>query len=336
MSGYSRDQLLLAARMIQAINGILLALKGFDEQALYFVNPPEGAWNEELSKWIFQAHEFGERLAKITLAEPERLKNQDTQGWIISKFRGWAGAKCGVYELGRVSEVEEKLGPLGLRRWITVPSYAHVILQGYVGAGIRHPEYHLARDLVLATSLYQDSQALSTDDLSLSDEPNQSLGRSVVVTCFNLLEAFTSGLSAEFLFTTPQASESIRKSLLDDRMPLRKRFMTFPGLVRPDGSPMIETAAIKQLFEDIKPRRDTYVHCSAGEMLSKQGHVKDRIFHEIDPAFVNSAIDMTLDAIATAWQHAHNTHVLPSWLPSRDEQGRINHNEVHLERNSTP
>jgi len=97
------------------------------------------------------------------------------------------------------------------------PPYAQILLQGFSGAAIRHPEYHLASDLALLYNLFLDMEALNDEALSQlkvhCSEHSQSLARSVILTCFNLLESFASGLAAAFLINNPNVLEDVVQQL---------------------------------------------------------------------------------------------------------------------------
>ena len=138
--------------------------------------------------------------------------------WFARQFDAWQASGFGSFDLGRVGKFEKEVGPLAFRKHIDCPPYAQILLQGFYGAAIRHPEYHLATDLALLYNLFLDSQSMMEEaELKKqlhNSEHNQSLGRSVILTCFfNLLESFVSGLAVAFLMENPNApADAVKKA----------------------------------------------------------------------------------------------------------------------------
>ncbi len=270
-------------------------------------------------------------MASRCLSELQRLDSEEAQLWLLGHCREWEKTDFGIYTLGRVADVESVLGPLRHREIMTLPSYAFVVLQGFVaGAGIRHAEYHLAKDLILNYQLFADCDSLMARDLSISDEARQSLGRTVILTCFNLIEAFVSGLATEHLHMNPDITTQERKPFEETMTPLRKRFLLLPGMTRQDKAPMVETDSMVELFEYVKPRRDAFVHCSPGDVPTRQGIIKDETFHEITMQLVDKAVDCTLTSIDEAWRHSTGSTIPPSWLPKRLLDRSLGKTEVRL------
>ncbi len=281
-----------------------------------------------------QQHSEGLRSLLAGLGiDKERILNPSAVAWLADAFDMWAATEFAIFDLGRLVDIEAQIGELVHGRVMDCPAYAHVILQGFhVGAGIRFPEYHLATDLRLMMNLYLDCQDMMKVDLSLTDEPNQSLGRSVILTCFNLLEAFTSGLVAEYLIKNLNADSDIVRELEDKNAALSRRFSRVPGLVRGDRLFLdLQQPPLAKLFGEIKWRRDSFVHCEPGSAPTKRGYVKEAFFHEIGAPLVSETVDLTLDAITLAWNRATGKK-RPSWLPSYQKDGRLGHREVSLSR----
>src|SRR5262249_41910105 len=158
-----------------------------------------------------------EDIAKRVFLQWKRNKLPSLVTWFAARFDEWQGDNFGLLDLGRVHEVERAIGLLGHRRIMDCPAYAQLLLQGFHGAAVRHPEYHLGRDLALLYNLFLDSESILEEAQRLkrphNSEYSQSLGRSTILTCFNLLESFVSGLAAQFLLENPHASEDIKKKL---------------------------------------------------------------------------------------------------------------------------
>ncbi|MDP3850695.1 MAG: hypothetical protein Q8Q59_09345 [Luteolibacter sp.] len=278
--------------------------------------------------------DFGE-LAKHILLEWRVTDLGRVSAWCADQYDAWAKTKCAVFEVGRVHEVEKSIGRLGFRKVMECPPYALFVMQGYFGAAIRHPEYHLASDVALFYNLLFDSEAIWRDavdgSFAHSSQHSQSLARGVILTCYNLLESFVSGLAAEFLLENSEAPEAVVKKLSDNNSSLRKRFLTFPSLIT--GSPDLldeSKPPFKELFGDLKQRRDSFVHCEPGPEPTKfGGYIKEQHFHDVEPDLVRKTVESTFEAIGLAWKAVHGMEG-PRWLPRRGDDGRFKNVGVAL------
>lgn len=293
--------------------------------------PNYSSWSEgRLQGQIKLLHESLAEIAKHLLLETEFTPNGID--WCAERFDKWAASGTGIFELGTVQGVERAIGTLGFRRLMECPPYAQVVVQGFVGAAIRHPEYHLGSDLALLWNLFKDAErirnAAMRANLPASSEHSQSLGRSVIITCFNLLESFVSGLAVEWKMSNPEADSS---KLPDSMSPLQKRFFAVPATILGVNEAVArDDAVIAELFGDIKRRRDAFVHCEPGDRVTKYGHVKEQQFHEIDTAVVKRTVDLTLSAIRIVWKVVHQREG-PLWLPSLDASGYFPRVNLHLQ-----
>ena len=250
--------------------------------------------------------------------------------WLASKYDEWMRSKQAIWEIGRVHEVESAIGRLGFRKLMECPAYAQVLLQGFSGAAIRHPEYHLARDLALLTNLFLDAEAIADDHQRNrrphNNENSQSLARSVILACYNLLESFLSGLVAEFVIHNPQAPEETLKKLQKPKdRSLKARFEEVPALVTGVENVMAPFRnTLNPLFGDYQKRRNAFVHCEPGPVTPKEA-----FFHETEAKVVKETISLTTLAIRAAWKVVHKTEG-PRWLPDPDANGRFPKIDVSL------
>ena len=294
-----------------------------------FTIPNYLAWENKLLKsHIADLEDDFEDIAKHVLLNWKRTNLSTTTAWFAERFEAWRKAGFAVFDLGRVREFEETVGRLGFRKIMDCPPYAQILLQGFNGAAIRHPEYHLASDLALLYNLFLDFEAI-LDEARRQRKPRhlehgQSLARSVILTCFNLLESFVSGLAAAFLLENPNAPEDVAKKLQDNNLSLRKRFLLFPSLIT--GRPGLlndSQPPLQELFGDCKQRRDSFVHCEPGPTPTKRGgYIKEEHFHDVNLAIVQKTVELTYEAICLAWNAVHGKDK-PSWLRTRDTNGRF-------------
>jgi|GEM_PF-3228917 hypothetical protein len=293
---------------------------------------------EPLKRQIVDLEKDLETIGKEFILEGwSAISRKNAVPWLARKHDEWFASKKFVYELGRVHEVEQALGRLGFRRFLECPAYAQVLLQGFNGAAIRHPEYHLARDLALLNNLFLDAEAIADEHLKNkklhSNETSQSLARSTILACYNLLESFISGLVAEFAIKYPNApDETIKKLQKPKDRSLKARFEEVPDLVTGSTNVMEPMKSVlAPLFGDYQKRRNAFVHCEPGPTTAKES-----LFHETDAKVVRETVSLTIQAIRAAWKIVYNTEG-PRWLHDPDAKGgfpRIDASLVELRSHS--
>ncbi len=254
--------------------------------------------------------------------------------WFCKKYDAFFDTLPLFFELGRVYEIEELIGRLNCHKNMDCPPYAQLILQGFNHSAFRHPEYHLASDLAFLYNLHLDIDEIHDNDLLrrgfVSTENSQSLSRSVILTSFNLLESFISGLALAWLMEHPNAPEKIVKKLKNNNLSLRKKFITYPDIVSgKNGIVDDKSHPFEPLFNDCKQRRDSFVHCEPGTNPTKWGYVKENHFHDVNIEIVKKTVELTFEAICHVWKAVHNRDK-PSWLPKQDENGRFENIKVKI------
>ncbi len=289
--------------------------------------------NKALKREIENLKADFEDSAKILISDWKSSRWRSKAEWCATKFDEWGKAGFLMFEVGRIQEVEQSLGQLTCRKHMDCPPYAQLLLQGFNVSAIRHPEYHLATDLALLFNLLLDSEAILDDALRRrqfhTTEHSQSLARSVILTCFNLLESFASGIATAWLMENPSAPQQVVNKFKDDK-PLRRRFLAFPDLILGQTGVIDDKAApFAPLFGECKQRRDSFVHCEPGPNPTKFGYVKEVNFHDADLASARQTVDLTCDLIRQVWKLIHGKDG-PSWLPKRDNRGRFERVTVKL------
>jgi hypothetical protein len=262
--------------------------------------------------------------------------------YLATKYDEWCKAREEIWEIDRVHDFERAVGQLGFRNIMECPLYAQVLLQGFQGAAIRHPEYHLARDLALLNNLFFDAERLSEElfrkRISHATEVNQSLARSSILTCFNLLEAFVSGLVAEYILANPDAaSEIIRKLKNPDRTrnSLAARFEDVPCAITGNPNAMAGLKPVlATLFGECKELRNSYVHCVPSVIATSRGASKEGHFHAADAQAVRTTVKHTLEVIRGTWKIVYGREG-PRWLKACDPSGRFPSLEVTLQRETS-
>jgi hypothetical protein len=290
--------------------------------------------NKSLKRHLADLEDDIERFEKPLLLNWTKTNSRSRARWFSSQFDEWAKVGFGIHELGRVHEVETAVGRLAFHQIMDCPPYAQLLMQGLHNPALRHPEYHLGSDLALLFNLLLDSEAILADSNQRSkvhcSEHSQSLARSVILTSFNLLESFISGLAVAWLIENPCAPANIVSKLEDKKMSLRRRLVEFPSLITGrqkviDGN----CAPFDVLFGECKQRRDSFVHCEPGPKPTVWGYVKEQQFHSVDLATVRRTVDLTFQAICQIWKAVHGSEK-PSWLPTFDNSGRFERVTVKL------
>lgn len=275
-----------------------------------------------------------ERVLKHLVLDYSITKLRGSANWFASQFTAWKQAGLGVFEIGRVHEVEAVLGRLRCRTFMDCPPYAQVLLQGLHDPAIRHPEYHLGSDLALLFNLLLDAESHS-DEAKRRREPHcsehsQSLARAVILTCFNLLEAFVSGLATAWIIEDSSGKPELIGKFQDKKLSLRRRLVEFPTLITGKVGVIDGTKPpFDPLFRECKQRRDSFVHCEPGPQPTAWGYVKENQFHAADLASAQQTVDLTFEAISQVWRVVHGRE-RPSWLPKRSPDGRFERVVVRL------
>lgn len=269
-------------------------------------------------------------------------KPKDTEcvvSWLAERHDEW---KSPIHCIGRVYEVEQAVGTLAHRRIIDCPPYAQVVLQGFHGAGIRHPEYHLATDLALLFNLFLDSEELITSKrasgASHMSEHSQSLGRSVILACFNLMEAFITGLTAAHLHAHPEmpaeAAQKLRGLSTKGKyvdLRLEQKYAEFLPLITGKPWQDADKPPFSELFGKCKLQRNALAHPSMPVHAEDERRVQNEFhFHDITLQGVSEMVDLTLDAVCRVWNLVHGKPK-PSWLRLRQKDGRFPHVSAALQ-----
>jgi hypothetical protein len=278
-----------------------------------------------------------EVLGVILVRKPRRV-NASAVNWLAEKFDEWAAAGYGLFVVSTTRDFEANVERLRGRDALDVPPYAQVLLQPGTAVAFRHPEYMLARDLELLYGLFRDAEELLAkldwseppDWAAAASENALALGRATIQCCFNLLEAFTAGLAKARLMSANNLDETTSNQLRDSRSSLRKRIIRVAGQLRPD-KPALDSSQppFSILFDEVKVRRDSMVHCEPGPEESERGYVKEELFHDAFAPQVEKAVNATCDAICVTWKHVHDAP-RPRWLHARGQDGRFARRNLRL------
>ena len=270
---------------------------------------------------------------KDIIASPIRRLPPDVLSWIAERYDSWQASGGGIFTLSTAQEFENKMGKLKARELLEIPPYAELLIQPGSIIAFRHPEYMLVRDLELLHDLYSDTERLlKAVDWSLPSRPEWAgaagenrlaLGRTVLLTCFNLLESFVSGLARAHVMLNPGTEEPLKSKLLSTDPPLSKRVMSVPKqIIGKEPQLDINKPPLSIIFKKLKPYRDSFVHCEpGGERSTRRDYVKETLFHDVTEELVEEAVSATYDVIRLVWKEVYAVDG-PRWLSSRDGSGR--------------
>lgn len=270
-------------------------------------------------------HLIKENVGKVTL--------RPSVEWLAQKHDEWQPRRHTNFTIGTIKEFGENVAPLiGVIELMDAPPYSEMLLQPGLDVAFRHPEYMLSRDLEFLYELYLDTDALLATVKNWYQAPRwavagaeniQTLGRTVILSCFNLVESFISGLARAHVMETPGLDDASAKKLLDTHEPLRKRVIGVPRvIVGREVSLDINKPPFSVLFGVIKAHRDAYVHCEPGPMQSERGHHKETLFHDVSPTLVEMSVKSTIQVIRLIWKVVHNRDG-PGWLHDLDQDGHF-------------
>jgi hypothetical protein len=223
--------------------------------------------------------DLGEVLAiRVQLATGKKTIYRVAE-WLERHYDHWQEAGRGMYRIANVLDFEHHVGPIRSKRQLDPPPYGEMLLPGFLGLAIRHPAYMLVRDVGLLFDLHFDVDRL-LQGATLSDaswavaagKNQQSLARSVILSCFNLLESFANGLAREWLRLHPAADAKERAHFEETQKPLRTRLLSIVKTASGGHCSLdVNKPPISELFGPIKNRRDAIVHSEPGSGVSSRG-----------------------------------------------------------------
>lgn len=242
-----------------------------------------------------------------------------------------------------LSEFVERVGRPRLGVLKGAPAHATVHLSPW-GLQTEYPEMHLARDLALAYNdaldAHRDSQRHqgiswkraknqeTRDFLAAALRRGKYSMRMCLLSCFNLAEAYVNGIAWEYVQNvgTTGLSKNQEDVLTKGQASLLDKLAKIPAIVRgQDTGPLSKDQDPLATFRDLlKPFRDSIVHASPFSALERfGGYDKLQRVYELDIATATTAVELTLTIISSIHEFLGAEKGQPSWLPSRDGDGRF-------------
>jgi hypothetical protein len=272
-------------------------------------------------------------VGRFALQHAHQITRGKALEWLSERFDAWEAVDRGFFVISTAWEFEQNVVPLQKAyETLDCPPYAELLLHPAIEVAFRHPEYMLARDLEFLYELCFDTEMLLCGVPNWSSVPKwaegagenlQTLARTVILSCFNLVESFVSGLARSHVMLHPTLDEQTVKRLLNNQEPLRKRVTAIPKAIAGESIPLdINKRPFSELFGKIKNHRDAFVHCEPGPQVSERGQLKEALFHDVSFEFAQQSVRSTIEVIRSIWRAVHGRSG-PRWLHDLDDTGHF-------------
>jgi len=216
------------------------------------------------------------------------------------------------------------------------------------GLQFKFPEEELVKDLTISIQLINDvsttienyesnshSNIKNNRDLisSLISKKYFCL-RSLIVGCFNLIEAYLNGLSWDYIKSHGAATLSNRrKNLLEDTISvsIRDKLIKYPTILTDRPLWQEPDDELEAFLSTIKPFRDSLVHPSPFSVPAKfGGHDKLQLFYRLDNDIGIVTMSLLVKLIKRIHKHIFGqSQKLPEWIMSL-EQAATNFGSIEI------
>jgi len=192
------------------------------------------------------------------------------------------------------------------------------------------PEDILTKDIIVSLSILQNSlislerfknkshTQLSIKKIEISEAVRQKefAQRSIILCCFNLLEAFLNGLAWDYSQNHDLSKMSKRKrNTITDTFSVsfRDKLLKYPKII---GGPDFDFSEKCELFiEIVKPFRDSLVHPSPFSAPEKfGGYDKLKKIYDLNEHVAIHSVDLMTEIIICIYKHIHGERKKLTWL----------------------
>ncbi len=199
------------------------------------------------------------------------------------------------------------------------------------GLQFKYPEYMLAHDIVDALSLVrqakevldkhmdQSHRSVRARRAEISSAIRSSLfgSRMCVLSCFNLVEAYSNGLAWDFSRDSEKMARlsKKKKDLIQDGA-IRDKLLKYPEIITGNTRWGEHDDPLKRFLEQVKPFRDSLVHPSPFSAPERYGgHDKLEHLYRIDAQKAEQAAKVSAEVIEKMFRHVKGINAaLPEWL----------------------
>jgi hypothetical protein len=294
-------------------------------------------WHDFLQADVVDLENLPRRQLKSGQADVRERLSLEIRGFCARNFRGMNEQKLSrLYEEIKafrglelpLIEFEQRFAPIKQEVLKSHPKHTTVW-----GLQFKCPEEEITKDLTEALQIVTESQAELTeyeteahsklrykrDSISLLSRRKIFAARSVVTSCFNLMEAYLNGLAWDYVQTHSTVHLSNRrKKLLEDTMSIsfRDKIFKYPEILA--GHPLWQepNQELEEFVNILKPFRDSLVHPSPFSVPEKfGGYDKLRLFYRVDYDTAILAVNLLITLIRQIHLHIFGSkQVMPIWL----------------------
>ncbi|WP_299162292.1 hypothetical protein [Accumulibacter sp.] len=228
-----------------------------------------------------------------------------------------------------LNEFEEKYGTI--RRAVLKGNPAHLTVSVTLwGLRFLFPEDLISKDILSALEILKESKnrvksyesekhhslKAKTDEFLPYIRRIEFAQRSIVLSCFNLMEAYLNGLAWDYCQSNGLASLSNRKAkLLTDTSAatIRDKLTKYPAIIA--GRDVMAVDGANEFLDIIKPFRDSLVHPSPFSAPEKfGGYQKLKKLYELDYSVSIMAVSSIVRVIKSICQLIYGSDESPKWL----------------------
>lgn len=296
-------------------------------------------WTEFLRADIDELETVPRRMLKAGKEDVRRRLSKEIKRFCSNNFVGMEIPKLSaLYEAVKAHRGIEMSLPEFETRYAKVkdavlegqPRHCTIVISLW-GLQFKYPEDLLAKDVIEALSLicraeevlnkHKDrshrSVVAERDEISSAVRQSSFGARMCVLSCCNLVEAFSNGLAWDFA-RTPGKLEGLskkNKKLIQDG-PIREKLIEYPNIIA--GTSLWDDSCdpVKTFLEHVKPFRDSLVHPSPFSAPERYGgHDKLEYLYRVDSQKAEESAKVSVAVIVKMLKHVKGSDtVLPKWL----------------------
>lgn len=297
-------------------------------------------WIEFLEADLIDLKKLPRRQLKSGQADVKRRLASEIRDFCSKNFDGMSIDKLSeLYEEIKayrgleitLKEFEERFAPV--RKAILRGNPAHLtICISLWGFQWKFPEDELAKDIIEGLRLGSEAQTKlqkygglshvklmeERNDINLSIVEEKFAARSILINCFNLIEAYLNGLAWDYIQTHNIDNLSNRnKKLLEDSssISIREKLLKYPKILTDRVLWKQPDPEIEEFLDTIKPFRDSLVHPSPFSAPEKfGGYDKLRMFYRISFETAKITVHQIVNLIERIHGHVHGKESQADWM----------------------
>ncbi|WAL59899.1 hypothetical protein [Thermocoleostomius sinensis] len=320
-------------------------------------------WHEFLKADTIDLENLPRRNLKSGSKDVKRRLSREIEGFCSRNFQNMTERKLAqLYEEIKAHrgfeipllEFESQFSPLNPKVLKGRPKHLTVCISLW-GLQFKFPEEEMAKDLIEALNIVVEAEASLKDYKSKHHSENKEnriqisklirqksfASRSVVINCFNLIEAYLNGLAWDYVQTNGIEHLSNRKkSLLEDttQVSTRDKLTKYPMTIT--GNQLWEEPDddLEAFISTLKPFRDSLMHPSPFSAPERHGgYDKLSLFYRVDYDTGLLTAKLLVDLVKRIQKHIYGERsVLPVWIDELDQEIQKCWESLESERHNNP